>query len=749
MSLKALSDFTFVSRYSQHVDNSNRRETWSEAIDRKFGMHEIKYREYINTSPELKQEIEFAKKQVLKKRVLGSQRSLQFGGYPILDKNERIYNCSSLYIDKPKSFQDCVYLLLCGCGVGFSVQNHHIGKLPYVAPITGDKITYVIPDTIEGWADSVGVLLSSYFVDGGFFPEYKGKEVEFDFSKIREKGSLIAKKFKAPGPEPLKNGLEKIRKLLNQATKNGVTKLRAIQVYDIIMHSADFVISGGVRRSATICLFSKEDEEMAKAKTGGWFIDNPQRARSNNSVHLVRNDVTKEEFDKIFESIKHFGEPGFYFADDKNVTTNPCVEISFYNELEDGRTGVCFCNLCEINGKFCNTEENFYQACRAAAIIGTLQAGYTDFPYLGETTEELVKREALLGVSITGWMDSPDILFNPEILKKGAEIVKETNQKIANLININPSARVTCSKPAGHTSCILGTASGIHPHHSRRYIRRVQCNKQEIALQAFKQHNPIAVEESIWSANKSDDVVSFPCEVPSGSITKNQLSAIDFLDKVKLAQEYWVKTGTTPERGIKPFVHHNVSNTITVMDDEWDSVRDYIYENRDHFTGISLLSSSGDLDYNQAPFVTVLTPMEMVKEYGDAQPLASGLIVDGLHSFGDLWEACASALGYGEKVPELEDIKFPETGYPIDHVLFQKADWIRRLRQFANRYFNDDLRKATYCLKHVATWKQWCDLRREYTEVDWTAISEDQSELVDISSTAGVACSGNACVINF
>jgi ribonucleoside-triphosphate reductase (thioredoxin) len=765
MSLKALSDYTFYSRYSQYLPKERRRETWEEAVKRVFDMHRKKYAIEIENSEELKADIDFAERQVIKKRVLGSQRALQYAGEPTLRRMERIYNCSGLHISKPKAFQDVVWLLLAGCGVGISVQYQDINKLPMIKKPTGSVKKYVIPDSCEGWADAIGILLSSYFVTGGMFPEYQNAIVKFDFSQIRPKGALISGQFKAPGSKPLENGIAKIVKLLNEQFENSAhsdtIQLKPIICYDIIMHCADFVVSAGLRRSALICLFSKEDTEMAESKIGDWFIKNPQRGRSNNSVIIKRDNITQEEFSNIFANIKNYGEPGWLFVEDYNQLTNPCAEIVWHIEDNDSPNSIIgFCNLTEINGRFCSTEENFLKACKAAAIIGTLQAGFTKFPYLGKETEEFVKRESLLGVSITGWMDNPEILFNSEILEKGAEAVKTTNAKIAKLININPAARTTCAKPSGHTSCLLSTASGIHPHHAKRYIRRVQSNKQEFALDVFKKVNPIAIEESVWSANKTDDVVSFLCEVPAGAILKNQLSAVELLDKVKIAQKHWVKAGINDELNIYKGLAHSVSNTITVNQNEWDEVEKYIFNNKEYFTGISLLPSSGDLDYVQAPFSTVLAPHELVKEYGDASVFASGLVVDGLHAFdNNLWKACDTVLGIGMNLDgEILEPIYPQTrNYKALSEYFShkeeyekyyaKKDWVRRVQQFADRYFKGDLRQTTYCLKHVSLWKTWCDLKREYKEVDWAIQTEESRELKNIDEQAAVACHGGACLI--
>lgn len=768
MSLKSLSDYTFVSRYSHYLPELKRRETWSEAVERVYKMHKDVYNEQIEKFPELLEEINFAERQQKKKRVLAAQRSLQFGGPFILKHNVRLYNCSATHIDRPRAFQEAMYVLLCGCGVGFSVQYPHVEKLPTISKRSGKEKTFVVPDSIEGWSDSIGVLLASYFDTETEFSEYKNKKVVFDLSQIRPKGSMVAGQFLAPGPEGLFNSLQKIEKVIEERisspefkTDKWVNKLRPIDCYDVIMHMSDAVLSGGVRRSATLCLFSYEDEQMTNAKTGDWFIKHPQRARSNNSAALIKGQVSREQFSALMKSTRQFGEPGFVWLDDVDICYNPCVEIGLYPKTEDGRSGWEFCNLTEINGRYCDTEEKFLQCCRAAAVIGTLQAGYTKFNYLTDETREIVEREALLGVSITGIMDNPEILLDPKIQQKGAKEVKATNAKIAKLVGINPSARTTCTKPAGSTSCILSTASGIHPHHARRYIRRVQANKTEFCAQEFENQNPVAVEESVWSANKTDKVISFLCEVPSGAITKNQFGAIDLLKNVLLSQQNWVEHGTNVENCVKPYVRHNISNTITVKEDEWEDVEKFIFDNQKWFAGISLLPASGDLDYPQAPFSTVLTPQEIIKEYGDGAVFASGLIVDGLKSFADLWKAGDAINGFGEKIQAPEEMVKPE--YPTNRSnkalaeyflakeaydsWFSKYDWIRRAKQFAERYFEGDIRKMTYCLKHVYLWKTWCDLKREYKEIDWASTIEEKAQHLSADTLGAQACSGGACEI--
>lgn len=778
MSIRALADYTQYSKYARFSKDKKRRETWSEQVDRVFAMHEEKFGSKLDS---IRDDFEWVKEQVKKKRVLGSQRALQFGGDPILKKQAKMYNCTVSYVDRPRFFQECMYLLLCGCGTGFSVQRHHIAKLPKVAARTKGKKTFVIPDTVEGWADAIGVLMNSYFVSqdpyyafdyGCELETFGGYEIEFDYSQIRPQGAPISWGGKAPGPDGLKNAINKITKLMDEIVEEGPIALRPIQAYDIIMHSSDAVLSGGIRRSATICLFSPDDEEMVNAKTGDWFIKNPQRGRSNNSALLIRDKTTAEDFAKLMHSVKEFGEPGFVWSDDTEALYNPCVEIGMRAYTEDGESGWQFCNLCEINGKKSVDEETFLEQCRAAAILGTLQAAYDSFDYLTEASNKIVQREALLGVSMTGMMDNPHVTFDPKIQKKGAKLILKVNEKIADAIGINRCARATCVKPAGTTSCILGSSSGIHPHHAKRYMRRVQANKLEFPAQHFKKINPLAVEESVWSNNGTDVVITFLCEVPDGAKTKNQVNAVNLLEHVKLTQQNWVEAGTRYEACVAPWLRHNVSNTINVKPDEWGDVEKFIYDNRKWFAGISLLSHSGDKDYPQAPFCTVYTPQEMVKEYGDGAMMASGLIVDGLHAFnGNLWKACDTVLGFGEKLENMEEPVEPimpsKNGYTIKEWKdkleqygndmetyhnalvswkknIDKIDWVRRVKQFADRYVDHDVRRCTYLLKDVHNWKLWCDLRREYTDIDWSDVVEEKYEL-DVSTISGEACAGGKC----
>ena len=731
MSIKSLMNYTFVSKYARWDSEKKRRETWSESVDRvKQMMVEMYVEEGKENSTEIADAISQAYEAMRKKKILGSQRALQFGGSPIFKHNARIYNCIASYTDRVKFFQECMYLLLCGCGTGFSVQKHHIDKLPNLLKNKEGQKKFVIEDSIEGWSDAVGVLVSSYFKGCKLFPEYNGKNVVFDYTQIRPAGAYLKSSGgKAPGPEPLKKALNNIKKVLDGAIKSGSKKLKPIEAYDIVMYGADAVISGGVRRSATICVFSADDEEMAKAKTGSWFIDNPQRGRSNNSALLLRNETTKEQFFELMQSVKEFGEPGFVWSDSTELIVNPCVEIGMWPVDETtGESGWQACNLSTINCAKVKTKEDFYDACEAAAIIGTLQAGFAKFPYLGKASENIISREALLGVSMTGIMEQHEICLDPKVQKKGAEIVKKTNERIAKLIGINKAARTTCVKPEGTSSCILGTSSGIHPHHAKRYIRRVQANKMEPIYQYFKTINPRACEESVWSNNDSDDVVAFCVEVPDGSKTKNQVDAIGLLEYVKSTQQSWVMNGTNPEQCTQKWLTHNVSNTINVKPDEWDAVTDFIYKNRQYFCGVSLLPIAGDKDYAQAPFTTVYLPSEQIQHYGDAAVFVSGLIEVALELWEDnLWAACDSLLGFGQKIKGTE-----------------KKEYQERCQKFADKYMNGDLKLLTYCMKDVYNWKDWLDMNREYKEVDYTQVIEEEN---NVKAEQEWACSGGSCEI--
>lgn len=1024
-------------------------------------------------------------------------------------------NCTASYCDRIRFFQESFWLLLCGCGCGFSVQKQHIAKLPDLHPdlsFPKGKRVFEIPDTIEGWADALGVLLATHMPHPEFL-DWQGYEVVFDFSKIRVKGSTLASGVgKAPGPDPLRDALQLIRGLFGRLIAAGQTRLRPIDAYDVVMHASDAVLSGGVRRSATLCMFSLDDMEMIKAKTGNWMADNPQRGRSNNSAVLVRNKVKWEDFYALIASVRQYGEPGFIWVEDEEALYNPCVskdtliatedglssveqligkqftaqvdgnlylsshkgfwktatkelvelrfssgrhlkvtadhnimttagwkaadaitsedevvvndhrqrtghvdlqgadyargyclgsfmadgnichdsadmkwwgvgraeyrvdgltllrqagwassrhdsslgdgpvfsrlgsrelynfaaeqgcirdgvkslslkaatgsrsylagllasyfdadgtvacnrdkgcsvrltstdedalrkiqailnyfgvfskiyndhypegerllpdgkggkrlyhckathelcisndaivrfaevvklrnsdklqtvneivsgykrspnrtnfidklvaksslpaedvydatveevhafdangiyvhncvEIGLYGYDEFGNSGWHFCNLCEINGKKLKTRQDFEIAVRAAAIIGTCQAGYTDFDYLGPVSKRIVDREALLGVSITGMMDHPEIAFDPELQREMAKLILNINAELAPRIGVNPTARATCVKPSGTASCVLGTASGVHPHHAKRYLRRAQGNKLEPVLQFFKGVNPRAVEQSVWKS--TDEIVTFCVEVEDGAKTKNNMKAIELLDYVKLTQQNWIAAGKVKERCTKPWLMHNVSNTITVEDNEWDDVAKYIYDNRQFFAGISLLSHTGDLDFPQAPMCIVHNQTEIAKLYGPGVLFLDSMIDKSKQNFDNLHDACSALLGFGKPIVEPvspnhyaemsdEDHRIADEVYAsLKEQYDGQMAWMALSREMAMNYFDGDLKQLTYAMKEIENWRQWCELSRTYKDVDYTLLHEESDTTTPLTEWA---CSGGACQV--
>lgn len=769
MTAKALSSYILTNKYANHVMSEKRRETWPEATERVFGMHRRKYA----LVPGVVDFITEAESASLDMLALGSMRVLQYAGMPIERKNSRGYNCVSSFIDRPRMFQEAFWLLLCGCGTGFSTQWHHVEKLPPVVRPSADWAVFVIPDTIEGWADALGALMSSYFQsDDTPFPQFRGKHVVFDYDLIRPEGSpLSSGSGKAPGPEPLRHSLDAIRKLLDRvchqhagpfsALEGGTAeeplsfeaealwaskKLQPIDAYDIVMHASDAVLAGGVRRSASIAIFSPTDVAMSKAKTGSWFGTNAQRARSNNSALLLRGETSREQFAELIKQARSWGEPGFYWSDSTEQMPNPCVEASFWPvDPESGQTGWQFCNLSIINMAKVRTKDQFRRAARAAAIMGTLQAGYTNFEYLGPVSERITRREALLGVSMTGMMEAPDLAFDPETLQEMAQIVLTTNAELAALLGIQPAARATLLKPEGTSSLMLETCSGIHPHHAKRYLRRVQANQHEAPARFFQELNPRAVEKSAWGRSGTDLVVSFCVDAPDGSTVAADVSSARLLSLVKLVKENWVDAGKRPEACTQPWLSHNVSNTIYVGDDEWEATEQYIFDNQHVFAGIALLSRTGDLDYQQAPFCEVLTAEEIVNKYGAGAMMASGLIVDGVRVFNnDLWVACDTAMGCPAGIG-VNIKRQPEPDNSADaELLKDQREWARRAEQFAQRYFSGDMKAMAYCLKHVHNLKLWHDLNRETVDVDYTQMVED----VDGTNfSAEAACAGGSCAI--
>jgi ribonucleoside-triphosphate reductase (thioredoxin) len=727
-----ISDLKLYSDYLKWDDDLGRYETWEEAVDKVLGTHRMKYGEKINDYiTELTQPY-------YNKEYLASQRNLQFRGDLILRNNAKLYNCCVTYAYSPDVFSKGFFVLLSGTGLGVSLKNKFVSMLPNIdkRDKEGAKV-FMVPDTIEGWAEAAKVLISSYVKHPSLYEEYYGYQIMFDFSQIRPKGAHIRGGFRAPGPAGLKQSLERIDALLTEYLAGEKTKtFKSIIAYDIFMHLSDAVLSGGVRRSAMNIVMDLEDEELINAKIGNWRETHPWRARSNNSVGLIRGQFTKEDFERLLALNEGDNDLGFVFMSHEDEMFNPCFEIgfNFFSKIKNLNEGVFqFCNLCELNasaasfanGKF--SEEKFYELCRVAAITGTLQAGFTEFPYLGKQTEEIVAGEALLGVSITGWMTRPE-LFNEEILRKGARIVKDTNAEVAEVIGINKSARSTTVKPSGNASVVLQTASGIHPEHSERYFRVMQLNKDSETAKWLLENKPEMLEESVWSSTNTDYVVYSPCENPKGTLYKEEMQGVKHLKLIELVQNSWVKEGKREENCYVPTTEHNVSNTVII--DNKEEIVDYIFEHQDNFTAVSFLSMFGDKDYNQAPFTSVLNTEEIIEKYGDGAMFMSGLIVDGLHYFdGDLWSATTHVLN--------KDLKLEGTRAQ----LLLKKDWIRRVKKISNGYFKRDINQTIYCMKDVHLWHKWNTITKGFKLVDFTEILT-KPEYADIDTMGAIACSG-------
>lgn len=922
-----ISDYIFYSKYSR-VKPDGKKETWNEAVSRVMEMH------YQFFDGKIKEENKDAFNKVFQEawvaynnqEILGSQRSLQYGGPQLLKNNFRSFNCSGSYCNRIEFFKELMELLLSGCGAGFSVQKVHTEQLPIVKGLESNlsKTHYTIEDSIEGWANSTGDLIESY---------YKGyPDIEFDYSQIRPEGAFVSGGFKAPGPEPLKICHNKLRKILSKAKGR---KLRPFELHLISCIIADAVISGGIRRSAMISIFDIDDEEMLQCKTGDWFLTYPELCRCNNSA-AIYEDTPKEKYDKIFEYIQQYGEPGIVFPADSEVVTNPCcfsgdtliavvgnrkpvtikelsdsgkiflvycktkdsvkianakafptgrkelIEIVlsnessfrctrdhllkmkggeyvsaeqslnkvlsvFYNtqpivgkpkkdyssyckdvfvvevkelniveevydiEVEanehnfaiitkgqddymfsegvfvhncetnlfptytnpDGSKeyGWSFCNLCEINGKKVKTEEDFYKACRTAAILGTFQAAYTEnLPLLSEATRKIMKRDALLGVGITGMADNPHILFNERIQMNGARIVKETNKEVAKIIGINEAARTTVIKPSGNSSQLLGSGSGIHAYHFRKYIRNIQANNNEQALKETLKVNSDIANPSFWN-KKSETVLSFPIELDDKAMVRTDFSTLDFLYRIYTTEKGWVMEGTNKEHPssiLKPKYRHNVSCTVSVKDNEWKDVADWIWEHRDGFFGLSFLSETGDLDYPQAPYTSYLNEKELAETYGQGAILSSGLIVDGLQVFGDIWTACNAATGKandlliytdeyllsfvkkhikdGKLLVNIDGLYVSDVNAISSHLQHKvelRNDWVRRFKKFSKNYFNGDDKKCSCCLKHVNIFHQWQKIKNQ-KPVDWENVQWER-EYKNVGENVATACGGGAC----
>lgn len=569
ISQKILSDITVHIKYAKFLDKEKRRETWDEIVDRNIKMHIKKY-------PKIASEIKDVYENFVRnKKVLPSMRSLQFAGKPIEISPARIYNCCHLHMDHPDSFSEIMFLLMSGCGVGYSIQQHHVKKLPTVTIPTKTR-RFLISDSIEGWSDAVKVLVESYFGKRASLPA-------FDFSDIRPKGARLKTSGGiAPGPEPLKNCLHHIQTIFERKANGG--QLRPIEVHDINCRIADAVLSGGIRRSAMIALFSFRDNEMLTSKFGKWYEQNPQRGRANNTIVILRHKIKEEEFFHLWERIRESGsgEPGFFFTNDQEWGLNPCAEIAL-RYLQ-------FCNLVTINDSDIMTQKEFNNRARAASLIATLQAGYTNFHYLRPEWQENTEKEALIGVSRTG-IASKEIPLNEE---EAAKVVVEENIRVANLIGINPAARCTTVKPEGTSSLVLGTSSGIHAWHSDYYVRRLRLNKIEPIYQYLKDNHPEIIEDEYFNPHQ-DAVVSIPQKSPKNAITKDE-TALQLLARVRRVYMKWIKPGHVSGHN-----RNNVSTTVHIKDGEWYRVGKWMWENRENYTALSCFPYDAG-SYKQPPF---------------------------------------------------------------------------------------------------------------------------------------------------
>jgi len=640
---RSLADFNFAQKYARYNPSEQRRETWSESVSRVMEMHRVHLGE---RAADLEPELKAIEEAYRGKRLLGSQRSLQFGGEAALAKHARTYNCTSCYVDQPERFSQALYLLLCGAGVGYSVQDHHVAQLPAIlseqellyAPIE----RFVIPDTIEGWADALDALVGAYM---GLRPQLP----DFDFSQIRVKGAPIRScGGQAPGPYPLRLMLQQAEQLL--ASRAGQT-LRPSDASDLMCIAADCVLAGGVRRAALLCLFSVDssDPEMIRYKSKDqWWSTHPYRARANISALVLRDDPkAAEHFERIFEHTRSYGEPATIWADSTEIAYNPCVEIAMCptlvrdpqgqtvdlslelldparraEHIEAGyrfETAFQFCNLCEVNvGAWLDmSEEEAAEAVRLATILGCIQASYTgtDDDYLRHSaTRQILERESLLGVSLTGLASGPAWAREEETLKRLSELAKDTARAYWERCGLKSMpARICTVKPSGNAAVNLGCSSGVHFEHSQRFIRRVQAPKSSPIVQAYLAQNPNAGEESVWSQLKTDACLAFAIEAPAGALTREEHSAVDFLNWVQRVQSAWVANGVLRPMSVEGLTH-NVSNTCTVRPDEWDAVAETLLEGRAAFGGVSCLASSGDYDYPQPPFQAIYEPSEIAED---------------------------------------------------------------------------------------------------------------------------------------
>lgn len=637
-----LADYIANARYARYLPGLRRRETFAETIRRAEAMHREFFRDKLEVkisgfvSPTAADPADYALlyaelrdhsvgeaitdafAAVRAKQVLPSMRSLQFGGLPILRNQARMFNCAFSLADRLEFFREYFFLLLSGVGCGFSVQWHHVERLPAIARRAASSPApreHAIAHTPEGWALALDALLRSHV---------QGRPLRFRYPDP----CVPASDDLPRSPESLRLALQEIEAILSGAAGR---KLRPIEVYDLCMLVSRAVLDGANRRAASICLFSADDVEMREAKAGDWQRCNPQRAASANSAVLSPSRGDEATFRALLATQREFGEPGLFFTDGPDYGCNPCGEAGLHPVLAgaldpgiirrlrgygyagelDGQvrlSGWEMCNLSTINGAAANGPDDFFRACVHASVLGTLQAAYTAIPFLGPVTRVINECDALLGVSVCGFMDNPQVLFSPRTLERGARLCRATNQLVAAALGINSAARVTCVKPEGTASLLLRTSPGIHPRPAHRYFRRIRVDRDEPVLREFGARHPQLIERPL-TAPFTDGVLAFPVEAPAHAITREEIGAHAFLRRVLEVQRNWVLPGEAA-CSRSPDLHHSVSHTCAVRATEWPDVAAFVWEHRGDFTGVTFFGDEAAARYSQRP----LQPVESSEE---------------------------------------------------------------------------------------------------------------------------------------
>ena len=553
-------------KYAKCKPDKFRKETFEEVCDRNKEMHLRKLLEmgYDEDTAEYAEIEEVYEDYVKTKKILPSMRSMQYAGKAVELSPNSIYNCAYMPIDAVESFHEAMFLLMNGTGVGYSVQGHHVRQLPEIRQPNKDRTRKIlIQDSILGWADAIKELFRSYTGQLTQTPR-------FIYDDIRPKGArLKTRGGKAPGPAPLRKAMVLIENILLEK-RNG-SKLTTLECHDILCHMADAVTAGGNRRAALISLFSADDLYMMNCKAGEFWRENPQRERANNSVVLLRHKLEKPYFKMIWRRVQAggSGEPGIYLTNDKDWGTNPCCEIALRPYQ--------FCNLTEINASTVEDQVDLNGRVRAATILGTLQASYTDFHYLRDIWKETTEKDSLLGVSMTGLASNT---VNSLDITGTVYMAKQVNAAWAETLGINPASRLTCIKPSGTASMVCGSSSGIHAWHAPYYIRRIRVGKIEPIYIYLKENHPELLIDD--PQNPDGGIIEIPQRAPNGALTLEEEDTFMFLERVKNSTIRWVNPGHSNGQNT-----HNVSATIYIKDDEWNEVGEWMWLNRHFYNGLS------------------------------------------------------------------------------------------------------------------------------------------------------------------